>query len=348
MLAITSISLDFQHLTDDPRTHHCATGRPVISWCLEGATLPDAQLSYRLVFTCKGAQFIYDTGRVASADQRYTYDGPELPAGQRIAVSLEVESEKNGRAKAGDYFLVAALDTWRAPWIAAGISLPTDRPRYFRRVFRVSGKLRSATLYVCGLGYQFVLLNGMSLLENRFLDPAVTDYSKRCNYVMFPDLQEVLKKGDNCLGVEVGLGWRDNFCIATDNGNVVGVPFRGDPCLTACLHLVYERGGEEWLLTDEDWECGAGPIVSADIFNGCTYDARLANPAWCTCDFEGFAPAKLHPGPGGRLEPMVLSPVDESAVMEPVATWQRNGKWIYDFGRNIAGTVVVPLPRGLR
>ena len=353
MLTISAFSLDFQRLTDQARTHFCATAAPVFSWILNGSEPGDGQASFRLAFRCPGTRFRFHTPEIASAEQRYRYDGPALPAGQRIEVELEATARKSGTARISSWFFLADAGEWRAPWIASALDLPLDRPRYFRRPFRIRRRLRRAELYACGLGYQRVCLDGKALEGNRPLDPPFTDYSRRCQYILYPDLHEFLETGKHCLGVMVGLGWRDNACVSStnfknDHDDYSRVPFRGEPCLTAALHLVYERGGEEWLFTDGTWECGAGALVGADVFNGCTYDARLENPAWCTAGFAGYVPAKLHPGPGGKMEPMVLSPVCEAPAVAPVAQWQKDGKWFYDFGVNLAGVLSVTLPRGLR
>lgn len=350
MLTISSLSLDFQKLTEDQRTHYCANGRPVFSWILEGSSQDDEQVAFRLKITCETTKFRFRSAEIATAEQHYSYDGPELPAGQELDFELEVVSRKSGKAKAESFFYVADAGKWQAGWITSALELPYDRPLYFRRQFSLRKKIKYATLYACGLGYQKALVNGLPLEDNRYLDPSFTDFSKRCMYVMYPGVENLLAEGEeNCLGFEVAPGWRENYCIATANGNGGEIPFRGANCLTAMLHIVYERGGDEWILTDEQWECGTGALVRADIFNGCTYDARLEHREWCTSDFEGYAPAKMYDGPGGRLEPMVLSPVTSVDFLQPLAKWPKGEHtWLFDFGLNIAGVVCLPLPRGLK
>ena len=47
------------------------------------------------------------------------------------------------------------------------------------REFTVEAGLESAVLYVCGIGYQTVSLNGEAV-DSAALDPAHTDYTKTC------------------------------------------------------------------------------------------------------------------------------------------------------------------------
>lgn len=347
MLNILSLHLDYQKLTEEPRTHLCATGHPVFAWALESSCLPDAQRSFRLKFTCPASGFRYQTGEILTSAQHYAYDGPELPLGQNILVELLVRSEKSGEARRLSFFTVAAVEAWKAGWIGpAQTDLPRECPLYFRKEFKLRKKVKCATLYVCGIGYQRVWLNGAPLERNAFLDPAPTDYSRRCLYVTYPGLP--LENGENYLGVEVGLGWRDNSALKRKNGTLDKVPFQGDPCLTAMLHVVYERGGDEWLLTDESWDCGLGPMTYADIYDGTVYDARRENPSWCLPGFQGFGAARSVEGPGGKLEPMTLPPVCGAEMLPPVAKWHLGREWLFDFGRNVAGVLKLSLPRGLR
>jgi alpha-L-rhamnosidase len=73
------------------------------------------------------------------------------------------------------------------------------RPKYdpsplFRKEFAINKKIRSATLYICGLGYYEAFLNG-ARIGNHVLDPAWTNFEKRSLYVTY-DMTSLLLKGE--------------------------------------------------------------------------------------------------------------------------------------------------------
>ena len=62
----------------------------------------------------------------------------------------------------------------------------------------------------------------------------------------------------------------------------------------------------------------------------------------------GFADAVTLPAPGGRMEPMRIPPIVIHKTRRPVASWcVGEGKWIHDFGQNLAGVLRVRLPKGM-
>ncbi|MBQ7649550.1 MAG: family 78 glycoside hydrolase catalytic domain, partial [Victivallales bacterium] len=340
MLKLNKLYMDYQRLNDDVGVKFCATRHPVFSWSIDCSNTEERQIAFSISISSHDSAFHFSK-TVKTADQRFQYDGPALPLGQELHVAIKVVTEQGEYSLGARSFYAVCLDKWPAKWICGAEKSPRERPLYFRKPFKVQKTVKHAMLYVCGIGYHRVWLNGKLLTENRPLEPAFTDYTKRCLYVVYPISENDLNEEGNCIGVEVGLGWRDNANLSYANGNAGKYPFRGDPCLTAFLMMKCDDGSEECLMTDDSWECGTGPMVYADVFNGCVFDARLNKPAWATSRFrsKSFAKAALCPAPGGRMEPTVLSPIVPMPPLTPVATWQLGNKWLYDFGQNIAGVL---------
>ena len=99
--------------------------------------------------------------------------------------------------------------SWHASWISAGFchlnwQSPALPAPYFRKEFNCSAQ-GEAVLYLCGLGYYELYLNGKKV-GDRVLDPVVTQYDRRARYVEY-DLTGLLKKGKNVIGVILGDGW---------------------------------------------------------------------------------------------------------------------------------------------
>src|SRR2546423_79720 len=56
--------------------------------------------------------------------------------------------------------------------------------------------------------------------------------------------------------------------------------------LLAQLEIDYADGTTERIVTDEAWRATTGPILSSDIYDGETYDARLELPGWSTANYN--------------------------------------------------------------
>ncbi|MBK9390881.1 MAG: alpha-L-rhamnosidase N-terminal domain-containing protein [Bacteroidetes bacterium] len=53
-----------------------------------------------------------------------------------------------------------------------------------RKEVEVRNEIKEARIYICGLGYYELHLNGLKIGDN-VLDPAQTDYEKRTFYVVY-------------------------------------------------------------------------------------------------------------------------------------------------------------------
>lgn len=368
MLQITQWTLDYGRVTPATRSHYTGEEHPVFGWAVRSDRDGGRQSACHAV-VYRENDILWDSGWVETAEQSIAYAGPALPEGVELGIALEIRDEAGEEsAPYEDFFYNARVD-WKAPWI--GDSDPVqERPTYFRRDFTVTKGLKDACLYVCGIGYQHVYLDGEDdLLDLEKLDPAFTDYIRQCQYVMYPDLADALKPGRHCLAAIVASGWRDNpgvnRLLNVNDGNVA--EFMGQPCLTAMLRLTYQDGREELIVTDETWQCGHGGYQFASVFDGTVYDAREDAPEWNLPDFKGnFRPVKLmdplaatHDCRGWyfkdpivyydapvptRMEPMLIPPIIEFESTAPMAVWSDGDAVMMDFGQNLAGVVDVILP----
>ncbi|MBP5640933.1 MAG: family 78 glycoside hydrolase catalytic domain [Victivallales bacterium] len=352
MLEISSARINHQLLTNSVRSHLTTEKNLCFSWSARSNRDDNRQATCKASVEANGT-VIWDSGIVVTDSQTLAYSGPALPRGIPLHFNIVSTDIYGENAHCSDYFIISNID-WQADWIASAPGMERTRARYFRKTFTLSKQVKNARLYACGIGYQQVYLNGRSLDENSDkghpLDPAFTDYSKQAQYVLYPSLQDRLET-ENCIGIIVGLGWRDND-LMRDASEKRGreASFRGDPMLTAMLVIDYEDGTSETIATDETWTCGQGPIVYNDLYNGTTFDARLDEPLWATSQWSGVA---LHAvvaynvGGYGELVPMQLPPIEANEEYAPISQWQLNGNFYFDFGQNLAGVIRLRLPNGL-
>ena len=227
---------------------------------------------------------------------------------------------------------------WSSNWISAGFCLnnwqaPARPAPYFRRAFEWDGR-GEAVVYLCGLGYYELYLNGEKVGDH-VLDPVVTQYDRRARYVKY-DLSSRLRKGANTFGVILGSGWYN--LLTSEVWHFDKVSWNDYPKLI----LELEIDGKVALRTDESWKClrEAGPITFTQLRNGEFYDARKEIPGWSENSFDDSAweKAKIIPGPGGVLTEQVMPPCRVTRTLRPARELKsRSGGIIYDIGQPVAG-----------
>jgi len=332
------ISVNRKLLKGDARNRVVEAGdRLVFAWGVKQAK-GAFQSAYEIELSAEG-KTLYSSGKVKTSLQEAYVDAALLPFGKRIDVSVTVTDDLgNVSEKAEAYFYIGNTE-WKAKWITheAENEFAT---LYFRRDFSVKGKVKSANLYGCGLGYHVFYLNG-ARVGNELLDPAFTDYTKSVQYAFWPEIQNMLTEGENTVAVKVGGGWRDNYGYVLKK---TSRPFLGIRQLSAFLEIEYENGEKEIISTDETWQAGTGASTRTRLFDGEIYNANLDAGEWKKPGYDKFVPAKLCDAPGGVMKPMILPPIREMGTVKPITVSEpAEGKCIYDFGVNLTGVVRLKL-----
>jgi alpha-L-rhamnosidase len=340
---------------DDPMGIH--TKAPRFSWELSSEARGQFQGAYEILVADNPENLshergnMWNTGRIQTADNiQVSYEGKELQPATRYYWMVRVWDRKG---HASPYSEPACFETalgdedWQAEWIWDGRTVPeTEAEMYldipvplFRKNFRVDRKIKSARLYVCGLGYYEAYING-ERVGDRMLDPGWTNYARRIQYATY-DITGMLDEGHNAIGVMLGNGWYNPLPLYLFNRlNLRKVLTIGQPVLIAQLRLTYEDGSVDWILTDESWKTGMGPILRNNVYLGEVYDARLEQEGWALPGFDdtGWKHALTTAGPGGRLVPQIQPPIRITREIKPVritSPWK--GVYIFDMGQNFAG-----------
>jgi len=235
-------------------------------------------------------------------------------------------------------------DAWTAKWIMPDWSKASNMPQ-FRKEIVLSGKVRKAIAYVCGLGASDLYINGEYADETRLLDPAQTNYEQYALYSAM-DVTSKLQSGRNCLGVMLYDGWFDQKEVFADFSY-------GDPMLRVQLVVEYSNGRKEVFGTDESWQWKEGPVVFSNIYSGERYDARLASSDWCTVDSRttGWQDAVVADASIGMYS-QIMPAIRTHETLSAVRMWKTSrGTWIYDFGTNNTADIKVngvSLPAGTK
>lgn len=139
-----------------------------------------------------------------------------------------------------------------------------------RREFGVEKEVASAYAYICGLGFFTLTVNGQPVTDS-VMNPTPTQYDMTSLYCVY-DVAELLKSGQNALGVELG----NSFLNET--GGVWNWPnayWRDNPKCLVNVEITYADGGKDMIASGTDWKVSRdGPITANSLYYGDEYDAR--------------------------------------------------------------------------
>ena len=158
-----------------------------------------------------------------------------------------------------------------------------------RKRFTLKAPLSGGRLYVTGLGYFEVKIDGKKISDD-LLAPAPTSYDKRWRYKMY---SVDLKAGEHIASVQIGDGMYRTW-VKTSWG-LAYAPWTDHPKMFFELE---NAAGEVVLASDQTWKARYSPIVRTCL-RGCEdYDARLEFPEDETEGPE-WLPVLIMPSPGG-------------------------------------------------
>ncbi|MBN2090696.1 alpha-L-rhamnosidase N-terminal domain-containing protein, partial [candidate division KSB1 bacterium] len=222
--------------TRQPNNVDCPN--PRFSWIIESFGRGRKQTAYRILVASDPEKLAQNSGdwwdsgkRVSSQTAHVTYEGAKLQSNSRYFWKVHVWDENGQKITSdGSHFHTALLDStdWIANWIGTD---PVKEPRapagFFKTVdeeasasdtvahngrsvllrheFKCPDKIISARVYVTGLGYYELYLNGQKIGDH-VLAPAKTHYRRQVLYDTY-DVTEHLKKGNNAVGIHLGNGW---------------------------------------------------------------------------------------------------------------------------------------------
>ena len=339
------------------------------SWKLPNDRKGLKQTAYRIVTaaTKEGLEdkHLWDTGRVTSAQNRnIAYTGDMVKSRERIWWKVLFWDE-NGIASewSEPQWFEAGLQTtleWSAKWISSAdkpvevvkkfsygknkgeIKRQFVAPAYLRKVFQLQAKpIKSARLYVASHGWYQAYINGAKVGDD-YLGTGWTVYPKHTQSQTY-DVTAMLNEGANAIGATITDGWYSGYM-----GWTKGYPYGVKPEILMQLEVAYEDGSTQVVASDLTWKYSKGPVLFADIYDGETYDARLAMPGWNEADFDDASWRLVDARDISKSEkvlPRRDRPVRKMMTLKPLDVKERApGVFQFDVGQNIVGWVKIRVP----
>jgi len=290
------------------------------------------------------SRLTWDSGPVQSDDSiNQSYGGPPPQSGQRYYWQVRIW-DGSGKASAWSepaFWEMGLLQPsdWKADWIEPALSEDVSKSGpspMLRREFALKGVIERARAYVTSHGVYEMQLNGRRV-GDALLTPGWTSYNKRLQYQTY-DVTDLLRNGQNAVGVTLGNGWYRGDLAWGDRRNVYGDRL----ALLMQIAVTYRDGRQETITTDSRWKAATGPILMSEIYHGETYDARLEKTGWT---LPGFADAQWSSVKvaGHRKDILVASagpPVRKIDEIRPVTIMRTPaGDTVVDMGQNMVGWV---------
>ena len=315
------------------------TDSPDISWILSSSGYNQKQAAYRVSITESNSNnILWDSGKRQSSQSSHIRPSIELQSNTDYRVKLLAWNTDGKEASATTSFSTALMrdDEWKAQWIGLSNSqdsLMENRSQCLRKDFVVRKKIKRARIFVCGLGFYELMINGKKVGDH-VLAPAKTRYSDRVLYEVF-DAEKLLKKGENTIGVHLGNGWYNT----NEKYHGWQMPFYGLPRAIVQLHVEYNNGQTETFCSDETWKASFGPVVFNSIYDGESYNATLEMPGWDSPGFDDSQWEKvcLMETPCRWMQPQEMQPERVIQTVIPEKTFRRRQMVVYDMGQNFSG-----------
>lgn len=344
--------------------------KPRFSWLLEHERRNQKQMAYQIIvssnleFAKKNEGDIWNSGKIVSnQNSNVIYEGKPLESDTTYYWRVKWwDKNKNESEFSNTHYFGTALfydHNWKAKWISKEefvdkrsrkklqyvekIKQPNDIYRikelyalYLRKEFSILKQIKSAKLYICGIGYYHLQING-NKIGDRILDPAQTDYNKLALYSTY-DVTDILQK-NNAVGVILGNG----RCI-----ELYGYDF---PKLIMQINIHYKNGNSEIICSDNTWKVSNGPIRKNGIYFGEVYDARLEMPGWDKSGFNDTDWKNAVEINGYKLASQMMEPIQISKIISPKNIYSPEpGVYVIDFKQNFTGFVRMNVngPRGTK
>ena len=345
---------------------------PRFSWITESTVKGDVQTAYRIVVNenitnvQNNTSEMWDSGKIKSPQTLHMrYEGKPLKSNTKYFWKVTVWDKNGSKASSSIASFCTVLlnkKDWKAQWIGFNEAPEPVPPRGFyanrkeegkdtvnhigrsvllRKSFPVKKQVLSARLFVTGLGFYVVSVNGQRVGDH-VLSPAKTPYHKYVLYDTY-DVIPMLKKGENTLGIHLGNGWFNPYKKWWDDYRMQWFGYKK---AIAQLVIKYSDGSADTIVTDKSWKKHLGPVLFNCVYDGEVYDANAQIPGWDSPVFDDSAwqnAVEMRP-PCDKLVSSTIPPIRVIDTLECVNnTKPVKGVKVFDLGQNFAGWVKVKL-----
>ena len=317
---------------------------PRLSWQICDEREGAYQYAYQILISTdslallRNKSITWDSGKVISSLTSKII--PDIKCTSRTKYYWKVRCWDKDKKKMQDS-QIATWETglggiWKGYWITDSLDKEAKRAPLFRKIVKLTDKIKKARAYICGLGYYELYVNGEKIGDH-LLDPAYTCFDKKAMYVTY-DVTSHFKLGQNTLGVMLGNGWYNIQSQAVWEFHEAS--WRNRPSFILNIYVEYESGKNEWIVSDSSWQTGLGAIMYNNLYSGEYYDARKKQRGWNENNFKAsnWKPAVIVDCLTKQVVAQALPPIRIKETVVPVSCKKLGpGIFIYDLGRNIAG-----------
>ena len=231
-----------------------------------------------------------------------------------------------------------------AKWIGLDKAFPWDvedshsrlSARYFRKEFTAAKDVKSAKVYIIGLGLYELYVNGEKI-GDQVLSPTPTDYTKTVKYNVL-DVTKNIISGKNAIGVILGTG---HFYNNRQNTKPQKNKNFGYPKMLFQMEIEYTNGSVQTILSDDTWKVTSdGPIRSTNDYDGEIYDATKELDGWNKVGYKAdkWLKAELVNAPSGKISAQDNPNMKIMKIINPEAFWiVSRDTLMWDMGQNMTG-----------
>jgi alpha-L-rhamnosidase len=320
---------------------------PRLSWRLLSRTRGDRQTAWQIQVAGSAEKLrsgdtdIWDSGRQAGAETlHHVYGGPPVQSAKRYWWRVRSWDHEGipGEWSAPAFWEMGLLkpEDRTGVWICRNEETKPQPAPMFRTEFRLRPEIRSARVYIAGVGYHELRLNGRRVGDH-MLDPGYTRYDRRVLTVTH-DVTDLVRTGENAIGCTLGTGW---FNVDTKAPwDFDKAKWRASPRVWMQLRVEYRNGAVENFSTSRAWKTSTGGVTFDGIYAGETWDDRRDQPGWDRPGFDDrtWQPAMETTAPKGILSTQNHVPIRITQRLRAVSRREvKPGVWVFDFGQNFAG-----------
>lgn len=330
------------------------TTTPRFNWIIKSDQRNSSQTSYQILASStleklneKDAD-LWNSGIIKSDQSTLIkYAGKKLKSRDVVYWTVKVTTNKeNSGWSTPAHFSIGLLDTndWTAQWIGLDKAYTWDSEiqhsrlsaRYLRKEFTNVKTVKSAKVYIAGLGLYELYING-ARIGDQVLAPVPTDYDKSVIYNTF-DVTSHIKKGKNTVGTILGNGRYYNM---RQNFKPHKIKNYGYPKLFLQLEIEYTDGSKSLVNSDNTWKITSdGAIRSNNEFDGEDYDATKELQNWNQCGFNDskWVRASVVTAPLGHLTAQMTDNMRIKDTLKPISIRPlEKDTFIIDMGQNMVG-----------
>lgn len=222
-------------------------------------------------------------------------------------------------------------EKWEGSWIKM-----RDEDSFhpvFLKAFSCENKIKSARLYISGLGIYEAYLNERRV-GDEYLTPGLNDYDSFVQAQTY-DITDYLQE-KNQVEIFLGNGWYKSVY-----GQANGSSYGDDFALICDIQITFEDGSTQSIGTDESWSYRRSSIVDDGIYNGEFIDETLGTRSGTeqSNDKQFWENAVVTESPSILIDRKSIPVKVKEILQVKEVLLTPAGETVLDFGQNFAGWI---------